>query len=188
MAANSDGSGSVADGGVVGCWTAHEASGFTAKWIQATAGSRPTYSTNRDGSPGIYGNGTSWFLQLDSTTALNGGYTLLVSSWNSNETASLFSHNSLNLALRTAANGMDTTYIGGVLANTASAAWRKGLSGTGNRSRGGVTWTGTAHNGNAPRLLCRSTGSEFSTSSFLEIVVCPSLTGAEIDIAHSYLV
>lgn len=189
LAPNSDGSGgAVADGGAVGCWAAIQAASFSAKFTQATSASRPAYGASRDGKAGIYGNGSSWFMSLDSTTALNGSFSLLFSGWFVNESASVVSQNSLNLALRTASNIADQIYVTGVQAISAQQSWQRGLSGANNHVRGGFTTTGTGHNGNSMNLLRRSTASEYSTSTLYEIAMCPALTHEELSRAISYLV
>lgn len=93
MAANSDGTGSVSSGGAVGCWAPQYNSSLNYKFIQATSANRPQYTTCSDSVACIAGNGSSWSLALESTTALNMAFTLCLSIELMNNTGYVHSQN-----------------------------------------------------------------------------------------------
>ncbi len=189
MTANSDGSGgSPADGAAVGCWSAYQANNFTAKFIQATSASRPAYGASRNGKPGIYGNASSWFLTLNSTTANNQSFTLLASGWTASENATWISQNNNALRAVTGTTAMDGLFVGGAVSNAAPQATRKSLSGAGNAVRLGVTTTSAAHYHQTMNLFRRSTGVEYSSSTLHELWIVPPLSADEIAQALGYLI
>jgi len=189
MTVNSDGSGgAVADGGAVGRWSAFQSSNYTARFAQATAAARPGYGASRDGKPGIFGNVSSWFMALDSTTANNQSFTLLASGWMVMQNASWVSQQSQGIAIKTASgNGADTAFMNGAINNTTPQVWRKSLSGDNNSLRMGVTITSSGHHNAAMNLWRRSTATEHSSSTLHELWFVPVLTVSEIAAALNYL-
>lgn len=185
----SDGTGgAVADGGPFGCWATYDALSFTSKWVQSNTSLRPTYGASRDGTPGGYGNGTSAFLALDSTTVLNGPHTVLVSGWIVAESAIIYSHGGLSNTWYRPSATTEAVYVGGTTTLTAPQGWQRGLSGANNRTRMGWTTSGTAHNGTAPILWKYNTSSFYSTSTIFQIILCPALTSAEIRVLLGLMV
>lgn len=190
MTVNSDGTGgAVADGGAVGKWSAYQYNNYAASFIQSTSASRPAYGASRDGKPGIFGNASSWFMSLDSTTANNQSFTLLASGWMVAEAASWVSQNSNNFAVKTVSSltGPDIAYIGAFPTNTAPQVWRKSASGANNSLRMGITTTSATHYNSVMNLLRRTTGNEYSSSTLHELWIVPPLTVGEIAKALDYL-
>ncbi len=193
LAPNSDGSGgAVADGGAVGYWTPIQQAGLNIKFIQATSANRPAYGASRDGTPGVYGNASSWWLALDSTTAMNGAHSLLISGLLPAEAATPYSANITQFALTTITTGAEpilftnSQLLGNQLPHVWRKEWKSGVSA--NRVRFGVAVSGTAHNNNAPNILRRSNNTNFSSGTIFEIVLIGApLTAAELDQAVQYL-
>ena len=191
--ANSDGSGgAVATGGAVGCWVAEQAVNWTAKWIQATAASRPLYSTTLSPlGPTISGNGTSWTMSLDSATALNQDCTILMSVETLNMAGYVFTQNGDAWSLYTNVGADPDHYYGTVdLGKGAPQARRSdGTSTAWQRLRRFAVSSGTATTryGNAMRIL-GTAGGYFATHRIAQIAIVPKLTSAECLLATQYLV
>lgn len=191
--ANSDGSGSVADGGAVGKWAANQAVGWTASFIQPTAASRPLFSTSVSTlGPVIYGNGTSATLYLDQATALDKDCTVLVSTETLNAYGYLFTQNMDNWSYYTQAGQPALTYYAG------SPATGANLTQSDNRDGTATNWqfyrrlaissgTSTARYGQPFRLLGTASGS-FTAHRIAELWFVPKLTRAECNKALAYLI
>lgn len=100
LAQTSAGTGSVASGDPVGCWSPQYQVGGTAKFIQATNASRPTYSTTQYSGPTIHGNALSHTLYLDSTTFASRPLTVLILYENNNGLGMPWSHNGQGWGMR----------------------------------------------------------------------------------------
>jgi hypothetical protein len=207
MAPNSDGSGgAVADGGAVGSWSTSEALNWNWKFIQASAAARPAYgATISPLGPAIYGNGTSQWMKLNSDTALNGGYTVLMSFETTNTAGAVFSQNGVNFAWRELLNLYPAVYVTGdarlgvalpravqeigiaetVIAANAATDWKSYRSVAVSSPSPG-TVAGNALNG-FPFVLLSSNGVNlFSSARIAKIAFTPRLTRAECVQAITY--
>lgn len=184
MYANSDGSGgAVADGGAVGCWGPREQVSFNYKFIQATAASRPLYSTTLSAiGPTISGNGSSWRSYLNSTTALNLNCTILLHYENSNTEGYIFSQSGDNWCVYGRANNKPDTYYANSIEIGDSLARAESASSTGtwtrNRKLAISSGASTARYNNAPFIFARSSGA-YHASRISNIAFVPTLTASE---------
>ncbi len=198
LAPNSDGSGgAVADGGAWGCWSTFENVASNWKFIQPTSAKRPAYTAGGasfDGLPAVYGNAASWTAYLDSATALNKDYTLLISTEMKNVTGGVISQNlSYGISVYGVANAEPTYHYEGTAAG--GNPLPKAVSST----PAGATWlnirriaissgTGTTRYGYAPHLFSWAGSSAWSNALIRQIVFCPKLTASECAQAIQYLV
>ena len=194
MAANSDGSGgSPALNGAVGCWAAYQATGWTAKFIQSTSASRPQYVSTTYGNA-IAGNGSSWSLVLDSSTALNQDCTVLMSVITSSTSGYIFSHGNDAWSYYTPPNQPPVIYynfdteIGDGLDQAQSRVKPSGGAAWDRRRRVAMSsGSSTSRYGNAPRII-GGNGAYFSAAKILQIAFVPKLTEAECQQAIRFLV
>lgn len=189
MASNSDGSGTVSDGGAVGKWSPiYYTSGLdTVAFTQATSGNRPAYGASRNGLPGIYGDASAWHMNLNSTTQLNGSYTVLIKAWTVLETAHVYSHNSNGVAWSTATTTQDQFIVNSVQTQVSKSVFYTPVPSTTQVANVGWSTTGTAHNGFAPRILMRTSGTAPSSSTIHTLWLVPVLTASEIRGALAFL-
>lgn len=195
MYANSDGSGgAVADGGAVGCWGPREQVSFSHKFIQATAASRPVYSTTLYSTgPTVAGNGTSWLIALNSTTALNLECSILTASEYSSTSNNVLWSQGSNWSLRASTSTGPILYYSGSNAtnkynsfvvcteaiNSATPTSRKVLVGA------------SSHVGNTGRyntaLTLFNIGVQYVADGIRRIAITPRLTQSELIRALSFL-
>ena len=187
--------GAVALNGTVGSWQAEAAntSNFTAYFAQSASGDRPLYAAaNSVNSLYASGNssGDTKHMELNSTSALNGAYTVLVRHpLLARDSKTPYSHNGTAFYWSTSTGA--GSILSAINAGGSSAAdqviWV--LRNTPGTSSGnciiGASQTGTGHNGTAPRLFRRTTS--YSASAISELWFTPQLTAAELDAAMSYI-
>ena len=186
--------GAVASGGVVGRWSPLEQVGFNYNFIQATSANRPTYDATicSDGVPAIYGNGSSWSLSLDSTTALNRDFTILISAETLNASNSyLFSKGGDQWSYYTNSIGNGIPYYASttLIADQQIKALSDGLSTPGThriRKFAMSSGTSTGHYGNALRLLMHN-AAYFAFHRIRGLALVPKLTANECSQALQYL-
>lgn len=187
--------GAVALNGTVGSWQAEAAntSNFTAYFTQSASGDRPLYAA-ANGVNSLYASGNatgdSRHMDLNSTTTLNGNYTVIARHpLLARDSKSPYSHNGTAVYWGSAAGGGNL--LAAVGANGTAVADQvthvvRNFAGT---SSGnciiGVSQTGTGHNGFAPRLLRRSTS--YSASAISEIWFMPVLTDVQLDAAMAFI-
>lgn len=181
----------VTDGAGWRNWLANwSAGGFNAYFTQSTGSRRPALGTNRNGLPGVYGDATDWRAGLDSTTALNRSYTLLMSCWSTMTGSSgVFSHNNNTHSFRTQSSVADplvyANSTGGITVPKVIECTP--VSGTTAKHRVGWSTVGTNHYNNAPSILCLSNNSILTDSTIYELWFTETLTTAEITQALKYL-
>ncbi|CAB4162381.1 hypothetical protein UFOVP785_33 [uncultured Caudovirales phage] len=187
--------GAVALNGTVGSWQAEAAntSNFTAYFAQSASGDRPLYAA-ANGINSLYASGNATgdtrYMDLNSTTALNGNYTVIARHpLLARDSKTPFSHNGTAVYWVSAAGGGNM--IAGIGANGVTAADQvthviRNVAGT---SSGnciiGVSQTGTGHNGFAPRLFRRTTA--YSASAISELWFMPVLTDVQLDAAMAFI-
>jgi hypothetical protein len=186
LAPNSDGSGGpVALGGPVGCWAPIQQLGFDFKWIQSITSKRPAYGL-QDGLAAVYGDSTTWALDLNSTTALNGvPHCTFVSFLSKVEAKYIYSHDISEDALQTQTGSAERVLSGGGYSNGQLIAMSRNYTGTQSRVKYG--WRSLMQPSGAPRLLDRTSGGSFSGSGLYEVAFTPALTSAEMNEALKYL-
>lgn len=190
------GSAVTTNGESVGSWLPYKSTGgWNSRFDQSNSSKRPVYGTNRNGKPGVYGNATDWFLVLNSSTALNQPYTLLLSAWVTCAAGSprLYSHNNQAMAfycpttmglqpqVNASSSKRDTNANHVFQASPVDAStvsYRMGWS-----SAPGST----QHYNNAPYLLSSSAGTSYTDSTIYELWFVPWLTPAEISDALRFL-
>ncbi len=187
--------GAVALNGTVGSWQAEAAntSNFTAYFTQSASGDRPLYAAaNSVNSLYASGNasGDSRHMDLNSTSALNGAYTVLCRHpLLARDNRAPYSHNGSTFYWSSSTGG--GSILSAVAAGGSSAAdqciWV--LRNTPGTSTGncliGASQTGTGHNGTAPRLFRRTTA--YSASAISELWFTPQLTAVELDAAMAFI-
>jgi len=196
MYVNSDKTGgAVALNGTVGSWEADPAntSNFTAYFTQSASGDRPLYAAaNSINSLYASGNATgdSRHMDLNSTSILNGAYSVLVRHpLLARDSKAPYSHNGTAFYWSTSTGA--GSILSAISAGGSSAAdqcnWV--LRNTPGTSSGnciiGASQTGTGHNGTAPRLFRRTTA--YSASAISELWVTPQLTAVELDAATTFI-
>lgn len=171
-----------------------QAKSWTAKFIQATAASRPQYSVSASSyGPSIVGNGTSWSLYLDSATALNQDCTILISAETPNAAGYLFTQNGDAYCVYTRAN-QATAYYYNFDMDLGESQSQSYLV----KPPGGAAWTrrrkiafasgvSTSRYGNVLRLL-GGNGAYWLAAKILEVAIVPKLTSDQQWAALSYLV
>jgi hypothetical protein len=185
-----------AGNGNVGSWGSDPANtlNFTAYWAYSGGLSNCPYYAVSNGINSLVGtgndNGDARYLDLNSTTALNGNYSILVRHpVLARDNRTPYSHNGTAVYWGTSTGA--GSILAGVGANGTTAAdqvtWvLRNAPGT---SSGnciiGVSQTGTGHTGFAPRLFRRTTS--YSITSISEIWLMPLLTAPELDGAMTYL-
>lgn len=180
------------EGASVGQWVPKwTAGGFAAKFTQPTNAKRPTFSTLR-GVQGILGDATSTFLALDSTTALNRDYTVLIAASMQIVTGQrAYSHNLNRMSLTHSNSGLiqhpmfrDNAYGVTVPSMQVNTPYDASTS----LIKCGWPSTGTGHFNNAPNLLRASTDTNYSGANFTEIwFVNGTLTNNQIANCLAYL-
>lgn len=80
MAANSDGTGTVSNGGECRKWSKSQGSGLSAEFIQPTSGQGLLYGTSVQGAAALYGESdtNSRGMYLDSNTPVSSNYTCVI--------------------------------------------------------------------------------------------------------------
>ena len=196
MYVNSDKTGgAVALNGTVGSWAPNPAntSSFTAYFTQASAADRPLYAA-ANGVNSLYASGNASgdtrYMDLNSTTALNGAYTVIIRMpLLARDTKAPYSHNSSTVYFTSGPGGGNL--LAAIAASGSSVADQiihvtRNTPGT---STGnclvGVSQTGTGHNGTAARLFRRSTS--YSASAISELWFIPQLTAGELDAAMTFV-
>lgn len=187
--------GAVALNGTVGSWQSEAAntSNFTAYFAQSASGDRPLYAAaNSVNSLYASGNATgdSRHMDLNSTSALNGAYTVLVRHpLLARDSKAPYSHNNTQFYYSSSTGA--GSFLAAVSAGGSSAAdqaihvVRNTPATTSGNCIVGVSQTGTGHNGFAPRLFRRSTA--YSASAISELWFTPQLTAAELDAAMDFV-
>lgn len=193
MTANSDGSGgAVALNGSVGCWAADQSLGWTAKFIQATSASRPQYVSTAYGNA-VQGNGSSWSLALDSTTALNLDCTVLLSVITSSTLGYVFSHGGDAWSYYGPPGQTPMIYynydteLGEGLDQAQSRIKPSGGASYDRRRKLAISsGVSTSRYGNAARIIGGS-GAYFSASKILQVGFVPKLSETECQNAIRFL-
>ena len=185
----------TADGASVRNWLANwSAGGFSASWGQSTGSRRPAYGTSRNGKPGIYGDGTDWYMTLNSPTALDRTHTVLLSTWTSVFVYGRFYSHGANNSSFQCPNNTTTqpTFLingttGGVTQNTVLE--QTAVSGSTSAHRCGWSTVGTGFYGSAPTLFRSTAGIVYTANTIHEIwLIGAELTPREISAALSYLI
>lgn len=178
------------DGAAWRNWLPYQsAGGFSASFGQTTGSRRCALGTSRNGKPGVYANGVDWYASLDSTTALNRPYTVLMSAWvPMTAITGIYSHNISSHALLSStgtptirANGVSGPSVESVFQSTPPA------SGTTIACRIGWSTNGTGHYNNSPNLFRFSNNQAYSDSTIHELWFTERLTAAEITEALKFL-
>lgn len=198
MYVNSDKTGgAVALNGAVGSWEADPAntSNFTAYFAQSAGTDRPLYAA-ANGVNSLYAltNSTlsdSRYMELNSTSALNGAYTVLCRHpLLARDNRSPYSHNGTQVYWNSGTGAGSLFSAAGAAGTTAVDQIIWVVRNTAGTSSGnlviGVSQTGTGHNGFAPRLLRRT--SSYSASAISELWFMPQLTALELDAAMTFIV
>lgn len=178
------------DSGTVGSWDydAANTSNWSAYWSQSNAADRPRYMT-AGGVASIAGNADSHHIDLNSTTALNGTYSVLIKyTLLARDSRALFSHNVTACHISSSAGSAQLFSIAANGASVADQIIQVSRNSPGTSSgKGivGVTQNGTGHNGTAPRLFRRS--STYSNSAISEIWFMPALNAEELDDAMTFI-
>ena len=171
-------------------WTA---GGFSAEWTQSNSPKRPTYGSSRNGKPGIYGDGSGWLFTLNSITALNLPYTVLMSAWATFEAnGTLYSHSDRQVQLRVPiglTNDPITYVVTASGSSNAKAVETTPVDSTTAAIRAGLVSSGSAYYGTAPTLFMNSNGTANPTSSTIHEcwLIGAALTPREISTALQYL-
>lgn len=181
----------------LGSWGVNSSntSNFSAYWTQSTSGDRPFYRA-ANGINSLYaiensptGAQETRHLQLSSSTALNGQYSMLMRiPILARDSRTLYSHNGTNVAI---ISGSGSNLLLNLYANNSQIADQivsvaRNTAGTSSGScLVGLSQTGTGHNNSAPYLLRRST--QYSSSAISEIWFTPQLTANELDAAMTFI-
>lgn len=193
MFANSDGSGgAVADGGAVGYWGPRYQVSFDFKFIQSTSANRPLYSTTLSGiGPTISGNGSSWSLGLNSTTALNLDCSIICWYENTNSTGYVWTQNLDGWSHYVRLNSRPDNYYAGSLETGEALTRAESLvsNGTWIRDRRIVQSSGvsTSRYGTAMRLFNSGLGGSIGSHRIAYLAFVPKLTAAECVKALEYV-
>jgi len=193
MYSTADNSSPVTDGQNVRRWVANwTAGGFAAEFTQGSSPKRPVYGASRNGQPGIYGDGSGWTMALNSITALNRTYTLLVSSWATFATnGNIYSHSNNQVQLRSPSSLSNDPLTFAATASGSSvskAVETTPVSGTTAVIRAGLVSSGTTFYNTAPFLFANSGDTNYSASTIHEIwLIGAALTPREISNALQYL-
>jgi hypothetical protein len=187
--------GAVSLNGTVGSWAPNPAntSNFTAYWVGPGGASNPQYAAS-NGINSLVGidndTGETKYMDLSSTTALNGAYTVIARHpFLARDIRAPYSHNTSSVYW--AAGSGATNLLGAIgVAGTTSPdqiihVVRNTPATSGGNAIIGVSQTGTAHNNTAPRLLRRSSG--YSVTSISELWFVPQLTANELDAAMAFI-
>lgn len=184
--------------GNLGSWgpDSSNTSNFTAYWNQATVSNYPVYAA-ANGINSLYsssnnpaGAGDTRHLQLSSTTALNGAYTVIVRMpLIERDGRSPFSHNSSSVYFISGSGSSQLLSAIGASGTTVPDQIIHVVRNTPGTSIGnctvGISQTGTAHNGTAPYLLRRST--TYSASAISDLWFTPQLTASELYTAMTFI-
>ena len=184
--------------GNVGSWgvDSSNTSNFSAYWTQSTGGNQPYYRA-ANGINSLYavennpsGAAETRHLQLSSTTALNGDYTVIVRHpILARDSRTPYSHNATAFYWTTSTGSGQ--FLSGMGAGGSTSAdqiiWvtRNTPGSSSGNCIIGISQTGTGHNNNAPYLLRRST--TYSSSAISEIWFTPQLTVTELDAAMTFI-
>lgn len=181
--------------GTVGSWgvDSGNTSNFSAYWTQASAADQPYYQAangvNSLYAPTNAGAGDSRHMQLSSTTALNGAYSLLIRvPYMARDNRWFYSHNGAHFGVSslTGSNNLFTaTSNNSAVMDQITCAVRNAAGTSSGNALIGITQSGTGHNNSAPYLLKRS--SQYSSSGISEIWLMPALTANEIDAAMTFV-
>jgi hypothetical protein len=187
--------GAVALNGTVGSWEADPAntSNFTAYFTQSASGDRPLYAA-ANGVNSLYASGNASgdtrYMDLNSTTALNGAYTVICRHpLLARESKTPYNHNTTNVMWVTSTTGQplfaSINASGQTTADQVIHVIRNTPATTAGNCLIGLSQTSTTHNGFAPRLLRRST--TYSSSAISELWFTPQLTALELDAAMTFI-
>lgn len=190
MFVNSDGSGgAVLDGGAVGCWMPCEQVNFNYQFIQSTSAARPGFGQSISPlGPVVYGNGTSWKMTLNSSTAIDIDCTLLCTGEFSNVGAtgkSLWAQNNFQWSAQISGSSANPTILfnNSVELGDSLPQCRQV---EGNGTTGGrfirmaiSSGAGTERYGSPLTLFSRFSGTYFSPFRLREFAITPRLTASE---------
>lgn len=186
--------GAVALNGTVGSWQAEAAntSNFTAYFAQAASGDRPLFAA-ANGVNSLYASGNatgdSRHMDLTSTSILNGAYSVLCRHpLVARDSRAPYSHNVSTVYWITSTGaGTMLTFAAGGQTSADQIIWvvRNTPATSAGNCVVGLSQTGTAHNGTAPRLLRRTTN--YSASAISELWFTPQLTANELDAAMAFI-
>lgn len=169
-------------------------SNFTAYWTQAGGAAAAPYYAASNGVNSLVGTGNdgggSRYMDLSSTTALNGAYTVICRHpFLARDGRSPYSHQATTVYWTT---GSGSTQLFGVIAAGGTTSpdqiihvVRNTPATSGGNAIFGLSATGTGHNNNAPRLFRRS--ANYSATSISELWFIPLLTAIELDGAMAFI-
>lgn len=194
LAPHADGSGgTVVPGGAVGHWAPVLQSGFNYKFIQPTAASRPGYSeTLSPPRPLVYGNGASWSMFLNSTSALNLDCTILVSYESSNLGGAVWSQSGANWSIRSAVSAPPSLFVSGasIEASETAHVTMSQPTGVAYKRRRCIAFQSplaTTRYGTPFYLFSYSGTGLFGSDGIAEIAITPKLTASECVQAMKFL-
>jgi hypothetical protein len=182
--------------GNIGSWGPDPANtlNFTAYWAYVGGLTNCPYYAVSNGINSLVGTGNdagdARHLDLNSTSALNGAYTVICRHpLLARDSRTPYSHNNTSVYWGTSTGG--GSILSAIAASGTSAAdqviWV--LRNTPGTSAGncviGLSTTTTGHNGTAPRLLRRTTA--YSASAISELWFTPQLTANELDAAMAFI-
>ena len=180
--------GAVSVGGNIGSVGANPAntSNFTAYFTSSGGVTNQPYLATQSGTNVVVGTGNdvgdTRYLLLNSTTALNGAYSVVVKlPFLSRDARSFYSHNNVQVDMRPAGNtqiSIITTSASGTNSDQTIQCVKSSPGTSSGIATFGVTQSGTGHNGFAPYLLRRSTA--YSMSKISEVWLMPALTADEL--------
>ncbi len=195
MFSSSSGSGSAVttDGATVGSWLPYlSAGGWTSLFGQGNSAKKPRFGTNRNGKPGLYGDADIRNCTLNSNTALNLNYTVLMSAWVTFASgARVFSHytNSMEFVCPASSTASPVIYTSSTAyaASASSVIQTVPVNSTTSAYRVGWSSTGTGHYNSSPALFSASNNTSYSSSTIHELWFVPWLTPSEISMALTFL-
>ena len=193
MYSTADNSSPVTDGQNVRRWVANWTAGsWAAEFTQGSSPKRPVYGASRNGQPGIYGDGSGWYMTLNSTTVLNRTYTVLMSTWATFATnGNIYSHSNNQIQLRapSALANDALTFVAAVGGSSVSKSVETTpVSGATAVIRAGIVSSGTTFYNTAPVILANSGDLNHTSSTIHEIwLIGAALTPREISTALQYL-
>jgi hypothetical protein len=191
MYGSADNSSPVSDGQSVRRWVANwTAGGWAAEFTQGSSPKRPVYGASRNGKAGIYGDGTDWYLELNSTTVLNRDYTLLLSLWLPRDGFAIYSHNVARLRVNAGtATNAPRIYANNVDNDQATCTvQRAAATSTTCAAKVAINSSGTLHYNTASNLFRQSDAANFSPGTIHELWFVPQLTAEEQRVALGHLI
>ena len=185
-----------AGSGNVGSWGPDSAntSNFTAYWSTGVGASTYPYYAVSNGINSLVAtgndNGDARYMDLTSTSALNGAYTVIVRHpFLARDSKTPYSHNGTAIywATSTGAGSIFSAVSASGTNASDQVIWvlRNTPATSGGNCVFGLSTTTTGHNGFAPRLFRRTTN--YSVTSFSELWFTPQLTAVELNAAMAFI-